>query len=121
MMAGWKKFRLGDDRPTVWLTIVTVVLNAAAWIIVARFGPQAEASSPLHYTIYFGINLTGHWTTLFWLPGLGAIALLSHLLISALRPHLVWKRLWLLLALVMNALAITDAVAVLHLIRTAVD
>ncbi|MEK7537745.1 MAG: hypothetical protein AAB619_02110 [Patescibacteria group bacterium] len=106
------------DRWRRWLITGGLLLNAAGWVGALRFVPRAQAVIPLHYTIYFGINLTGAWTSILWLPAIGAAALVSHLLISRLVPHPVWSRLWLLLAVVINLLALIDLAVVIVLMRT---
>ncbi len=46
-------------------------LNLASWIIIGRWVLRAPVSIPLHYNIYFGIDLFGDWAQLFIAPAFG--------------------------------------------------
>ncbi len=105
------------DRVSRLILVVSLVLNLASWYGAAKYFPHDQPLNPLHYTIYFGINLTGRWTTALWLPAIGAAAMLSHFILSAMIDHLVWRRLWMLLALLINILLALALVAVINLIR----
>lgn len=107
------------DRWSRWFLTILVLLNVAGWVAVWYLTPRNLDVSPLHYTIYFGINLTGRWQALFLLPGIGAAAILSHLVIARLVTHDVWRRLWLVLAGVINIMMLIDLAAILVLLRTA--
>lgn len=110
---------LGDGWSR-WLLGLLIVLNGAGWLAVWYFAPRNLDVSPLHYTIYFGINLTGRWMALFWLPGIGAAAIISHIFFVKLVDHPIWRRVWLVLALVINIMMLIDVTAMLILLRTAV-
>ncbi|MBI3290872.1 hypothetical protein HYZ76_01160 [Candidatus Falkowbacteria bacterium] len=51
--------------------IIAIFLNAVLWLWL---GGQAKGFAkiiPLHYNIYFGIDLIGNWYQIFFLPALG--------------------------------------------------
>lgn len=111
-------FHARTERLTAWLLGSAVVVNVVDWLAILRFAPRTETISPIHYTIYFGINLTGPWTMLFWLPAIGTAAIVTHLLIGWLNDQPVWRQLWMFLALALNTLVLADTAAILYLIRT---
>ena len=64
-------------NPTMGLSLtVGLVANAVLWALLAARMGTWPAVIPLHYTIYFGIDLLGPWQWLFLLPGLGLVVLL---------------------------------------------
>lgn len=105
------------DRGSRWLLISSLILNGLVWLVIWRWWPYATGAVPLHYTIYFGINLTGSWLGLFALPALGLIAIVSHLFINLSNRQVMWWRLWGLLSLVMNLLAALAVAAVMYVVR----
>lgn len=110
---------LSRDSYARWLLIGAMVLNASLWAAVLRFVPRQGSFLPLHYTIYFGINLTGNWWQMLWLPAIGLAVLVAHLCIAAAMHHRTWQQLWALLALVLNALLLIDALASIIYMRSA--
>lgn len=100
-----------------WLILTALILNGLLWVGIWRLFPHTPDGGPLHYTIYFGINLTGPWTELFILPGVGLLAIISHLIIGRAIKHVVWARLWGLLSVMINALAIIAAATVIYLVK----
>lgn len=105
------------DRWIRWLNIAALILNGSLWLVIWRWFPHTEGSGPLHYTIYFGINLTGPWTGLFALPGLGLLAIFSHLIIGRFIGQVTWARLWSLLSVIINVLAGIALAAVFYLAK----
>ncbi|MDP3964108.1 MAG: hypothetical protein Q8Q20_00405 [bacterium] len=64
--------------------IIALVLNAAAWwLIVTQFTTDAEFA-PLHYNIYFGIDLFGPSWQIYLLPGSGSAIIALNYLAAAL-------------------------------------
>lgn len=106
-----------NDSLTRWMFVAAAAVNGSLWLAIWRWFPHTPGGEPLHYTIYFGINLTGSWSGLFILPGIGALAILSHLIISRIIRHATWQRMWSLLSLVINILAAIATAAVMYLVR----
>lgn len=51
-------------------------LNLSSWLLLIwKIKPSAEPI-PLHYTIYFGIDLIGPWQRAYLIPGLGLLFLI---------------------------------------------
>ena len=105
------------DRWSRWAVFLIGAGNILGWIAVWRFSLRGADVSPLHYTIYFGINLTGRWSTLFVLPAVGTVALIVHLVISRMVPHPMWRRLWLVLAAIITIMMLMDVAAIIFLLR----
>lgn len=68
------------------------------WAGTAVIIRQQTDITPLHYTIYFGIDLSGPANRLWALPVFGTISWVSHLFIGQLHQAVAWVR----SALIMN-------------------
>ncbi len=73
------------DSPTVdsgwrvydWVLLgCSLVVNGLAWGVILWKLPQTDATIFLHYNIYYGVDLTGRWHEVFYIPGSGAVILL---------------------------------------------
>ncbi|MFC1687843.1 hypothetical protein ACFL0L_04660 [Patescibacteria group bacterium] len=74
------------DKTTLPLFISSaVVFLAHLAILVIRVKPT-QLPVPLHYNIFFGIDLVGDWWFLYLLPALGMVLLLMNALIASLIP-----------------------------------
>ncbi len=100
-----------NDRASRWFFAAAIVLNLAQWLTIALW-PKAGLA-PLHYTIYFGIDLTGPAWQLYGLAGFGTAIIFFHGLISVLQPSTLWSRLWAFGAVV-NCLLLTAAMITLR-------
>ncbi len=59
-----------------------LAMNAAVWLFLhARLVPQTEAM-PIHYTIYFGIDLLGPWWYVYILPAAGLLVVLVNAVLA---------------------------------------
>ena len=57
-----------------WLvSLVVLLINAAQWGVLYWQVPYTESVVFLHYTIYFGVDMTGAWWRLLILPGAGLL------------------------------------------------
>ena len=91
------------DRVSRALLFIASGLNVAAWI--ATFLAQSgESFVPLHYTIYFGIDLTGPSKKLFLLPAAGTVMLVLHTLGAASYKDETWRRAFLGLVVVIETI-----------------
>ena len=53
------------------MVIITIILNLAAWgWLIWHIRPQ-EAPLFLHYNVLFGVDLTGNWFSVFYVPFAG--------------------------------------------------
>lgn len=53
------------------LTVASLVCNAATWTLLVWKIPYTQDTVFLHYNVFFGVDLTGSWSQLLWLPGSG--------------------------------------------------
>lgn len=66
------------------LTALAGAFNAALWaLLILRIVPAPEAV-PIHYNIYFGIDLVGPWWYRFAFPALGTVTFLVNGTLSVL-------------------------------------
>lgn len=110
--------RIRGDRWVQWFIGLSLVFNIAVWIGLWRWFPRGQNLIPLHYTIYFGINMTGPWRVAFVLPGIGVALLGIHIWIMTIIDQPQWRRMWSLLAMVLNILIAVAAIAITYLART---
>lgn len=56
--------------------LLAAFLNTASWFLLLwRIKPSSEPI-PLHYNVYFGLDLIGPWQQAFWVSALGTIFLI---------------------------------------------
>jgi hypothetical protein len=102
------------DRPSRVLWLTAAVLNAVGWG-ATRWSQSGESFVPLHYTIYFGIDLTGPPSKLYLLPAAGTVMLVLHTLGAATIGDHVWKRSFLLILVGLETLLALALATVLTL------
>lgn len=100
-----------------WPWLIALALAVIAeWVAALMLAPRGKVLAPLHYTIYFGIDLSGGWRSWLWLPALGTIITTSHIFFSRRRKDLIWRRSWLVLALVLDVLLLTSLGALTYIV-----
>lgn len=63
----------------VWgILVLALALNAAMWGYIFWQFPPTDAVVFLHYTIYFGVDLTGSWWRILLMPITGLVVILLH-------------------------------------------
>jgi len=69
-------------------TIIAIAINIAIWLLlILKFRPIALANPekttlPLHYNIYWGIDLFGQWYQSFLLPTLGLVIIIINFILA---------------------------------------
>lgn len=63
-------------------TVVALVFNAAIWALLFWQLPPTDATLLLHYNVYFGVDLSGAWNQLLWLPGSGLVIIVLNAVIA---------------------------------------
>lgn len=72
-------------RPTLLLsTIFAVLLNCATWLFVSNQVQPSSDVVPLHYNIYFGIDLLGPWWYVLLFPAVGTVTCVANAFLAAL-------------------------------------
>ncbi len=62
--------------PNIISLALALLLNIAAWVwLLSHIGPES-GQVYLHYTILYGVDLTGTWSQALLIPGIGLIVLL---------------------------------------------
>ncbi len=90
-----------------WLLSATILLlNAAQWGVLYWQIPYTQSVVFLHYTIYFGVDMTGAWWRLLVLPGAGLLLFFMNWVMVLRnyyrRPLIAWVSL--IVSLVLNIL-----------------
>lgn len=65
--------------------MLTVALLALSWVVPAwRLAPLVEMGSvvPLHYNIYFGVDLVGNWRLVYFLPGFATVVFIVNSIVA---------------------------------------
>lgn len=70
-----KLFLLYKTNILLWAALIGFILNLASWIYTFWLFQTTTDLIPLHYTIYFGIDLIDYKNRLFLYPSLGLIIL----------------------------------------------
>jgi hypothetical protein len=88
-------------REPVDLLLVSVpgLLLAALWAATGLLVQRHTQLAPLHYTIYFGIDLTAAPNRLYLLPGFGTFVWIFHIIAAGRINHPAWRQSWHILGL----------------------
>lgn len=81
------------DRVVQLTFIVSVVLNLLVWILLyVKISPYAYLTEfgtiPLHYNLYFGIDVFGKWYAVFAMPIVGALIIV----VNNILAYLLYQR-----------------------------
>jgi hypothetical protein len=63
---------------TWFFLLASIVINMATWGYILWKLPPSNGTVFLHYTIYYGVDLTGEWWRLLLMPGTGLLVILLH-------------------------------------------
>lgn len=102
--------RMALDSMVVWITLVSLLINGGIWWLAATLAGQKTTLVPLHYTIYYNINLTGPPYFIYSLPGFGLLIVVVHWLIGRQNLGRLWTVSWTIVGLVMQLLLFAVAV-----------
>lgn len=117
MMLRWFRHDQRDwlhDRTWWWLVGVSAFINAGTWAVMLRVAHAEHTFAPLHYTIYFGTDLSSNPRGLMLMPALGTAIVLAHALTTMTNQHEVWRRSWAVMALTLNALLLASSAALYY-------
>ncbi len=79
---------LRQDKFILINFFIGLAFNIIIWLILAfNIGSSLEII-PLHYNIYFGIDLIGPWYKVFIIPTIGVIILFINILLS----YIIYKK-----------------------------
>ena len=69
-------------KPILILLFCAILLHIAVWGWLAYYIRPQEAHIFLHYNVLFGVDLTGPWYYVFFLPIAGAVMLIVNTLLA---------------------------------------
>lgn len=69
------------EKSTFVLFFGALVVHALVWAMLFWKLPPTDATLFLHYNIYFGVDLTGGWNGLLWIPLTGATILVMNVVL----------------------------------------
>jgi len=75
------------DRFIRFNLIIGLLVNLVLWLILGWQVKNFSNLIPLHYNIYFGIDLFGPWYRIFLLPAIGIIFLAINFFLGILLFH----------------------------------
>lgn len=75
---------LFQDRVFQFCLVTTIIVQAILWLILFQRVEVTSDPIPLHYDIYFGINLIGPWYKMYFLPLFGIIIFTVNVLFGSL-------------------------------------
>jgi len=84
-LAYWRVFRKARfwrNRLNLGLLASGLFFNLLTWGVLARFIKPSEYPIPLHYNIYFGIDLIGPYSRVFSLPLISFFILLMDFILA---------------------------------------
>lgn len=61
------------NRIILWIISLSLFLNSANWLAIWYFVEPVDFPIILHYNVYFGVDMTGDWKKIFFLPGMGLL------------------------------------------------
>lgn len=99
------------------MTVVVGLLVAADWWLAEQTWRLHHALTSVHYTIYFGPDLTLGSPAIFWLPGAVTAIALANLLVAGRQPDGLWRRTWSLITLLVTLLLTAAGVVLWYINR----
>lgn len=72
------------DRFSLITILTSLFLNIGIWLFMAFRLKPSEYPVPLHFNIYFGIDVIDKWSSAFIIPVIGLIVVVLNMLLSFL-------------------------------------
>ncbi|MEW6407449.1 MAG: hypothetical protein AB1465_02035 [Patescibacteria group bacterium] len=72
------------NKPNLFLFFSAVLLNIAIWILLYLRIKPSQYPIPLHFNIYFGIDVIDNWYNIFVIPLLGFLFCLINFFLAGL-------------------------------------
>ncbi len=70
------------NRLLVSLFVTSLLVNVGIWVVLGVYIKPSDYPIPLHYNIYFGIDLTGSARNALHLPIIGLLVILINLILA---------------------------------------
>ena len=94
------------DRLNFWLLNVTILIVLATWALFL-FKPFVKSPlAVLHYNIYFGFDVVGHWIWLFIIPGIVLLLSIANIWLAVYfwTKEAIWSYFLLTATFLLNAM-----------------
>ena len=66
----------------IWLIILSLAVNISEWVILKMFVQPVDFPIILHYNVYFGVDMTGNYRSVFLIPAIGLALFLVNMTLS---------------------------------------
>ncbi len=104
-MFGLSRFKVFyKDKLNFWLINASLLLILSTWLLFLLKKFHLSSLAIIHYNIYFGFDILGHWRWLFILPALSLLLSIFDSLVALYlwTKQAVWSQFLLLAALLLN-------------------
>lgn len=71
-----------QDKFNMIVILNSLILNISIWLFLAFRLKPSEYPVPLHFNIYFGIDVIDDWTSAFIIPIIGLIVVILNMVLS---------------------------------------
>ncbi|MDD4606856.1 MAG: hypothetical protein PHS07_00745 [Patescibacteria group bacterium] len=91
LQQGLRRFRQSyfwHDHFAVWIFFSSLFSNLIIWITIYLTQRRVIEFIPLHYNVYFGVDIIGYWQELFKIPGIA----LFFLVINYILAYILFKK-----------------------------
>lgn len=72
------------DKFSMVVLLASLTLNLGVWLFLGLKLKPSDYPVPIHYNVYFGIDVIDYWTSVFLIPAMGLGIIIINLLISYL-------------------------------------
>lgn len=70
------------SRYNIFILLTSLLLNLGIWLFLYFKFPPSEFPVPIHFNIYFGIDVIDNWTKVFLIPELGLTFIFINLILA---------------------------------------
>lgn len=78
------KNKFWKDKFSMFILLTNIFFNISIWLFLIFKLKPSEYPVPLHFNIYFGIDVIDKWTQAFMVPSIGLVVILINLVLSYL-------------------------------------
>lgn len=96
------------------LALAAVAVNGLTWVALYRLVRHQTALMPLHYTIYFGPDLTVKGGQMYSLAAFGTMIILANIIASSYEDNELWRRTITTISAALNVILLAIAVTLIY-------
>ncbi|MCX6763280.1 MAG: hypothetical protein NTZ97_00890 [Candidatus Moranbacteria bacterium] len=82
VLAGWFRQEYFHSHIAMWLAVISVAANLTNWALIWIFIRPVDFPIILHYNVYFGVDMIGHWKQTYSLPAIGLFLILVNFFLA---------------------------------------